>query len=63
VNVGSSWWGPSILDSLGINSECYNIIILTFWIPETGDYDMVKLWANIHANLGTNEFGSSNAEV
>jgi len=63
VNVGSSWYGPSILDSLGINSECYNIIILTFWTPETEDYDMVNLWANIHKYLDTNEFGSTNAEV
>ena len=60
---GSSWYGRSILDSFGINSECYNIIILTFWTPEHEDVDMVKLWANIHQYLGTNEFGSTNAEV
>ena len=62
VNSVSSWYGPSILESFGINSPCYNIIILTFWMPGYVS-DALGLWVNIHSNLGTNDYGSTNAEV
>lgn len=62
VNSVSSWYGPSILDSFGLNSPCYDIIILTFWMPGYVS-DALGLWTNIHSNIGSNDYGNSNAEV
>ena len=62
VNSISSLYGPSILESLGIYSPCYDIIILTFWMPNYVA-DALNVWANIHSYLGTNEYGSTNSEV
>lgn len=62
VNSVSSWYGPSIIDSFGLNSPCYDIIILSFWMPGYVS-DALGLWTNIHSNIGTNDYGSTNAEV
>lgn len=62
VNSISSWYGPAILDSFGINSPCYDIIILTFWMPGYVS-DALGVWSNIHYYLGTDEFGSTTPEV
>ena len=58
----SSWWGPSILDSIGLSSKCYNIFILTFWMPG-GAQDALALWKNIYTDLGNDKYGKSNSEV
>ncbi|EAR94987.1 glycoside hydrolase family 18 protein (macronuclear) [Tetrahymena thermophila SB210] len=62
VNGISNWYGPGILDSFGINSPCYDIIILCFWMPSYVS-DALGIWQNIHSNIGSNDFGSTNAEV
>lgn len=43
VNKITTWYGPGILDSFGINS-CYDVIILTFWLSYKGAADVVLLY-------------------
>ena len=62
INGVNSYWGTDILDAFGLNSECYNIFILTFWTPGWVT-DALGLWQNIHTYLGTDEYGKSNSEI
>lgn len=60
INTMKNWWGPSIIsESFGLNS-CYDVIILTFWLSNYGAFDALRLYENIYASLGTDEFGKSN---
>ncbi|KAL4482272.1 hypothetical protein ABPG72_018053 [Tetrahymena utriculariae] len=62
INQLSQWDGPKILDAMGLNSPCYNLFILTFWMPGQVS-DALSAWENISKYIGTTKYGKTNAEI